>query len=850
MENNKDNEKKGLETKNETIIEKENKEVEEEKEKEFEESEYNQSIYNENDDIIDNKKTQNVHLENNEDDNVENQCEVYIHEHSIEEYDNKDDITGEEKRDSLKKSPLQSEDINSNDSVYKREENMSAEKKKDEENDDKNIKNNKRKMSEEMITMKSTKKLKNGESNKNDDEISYDYFDKNIDLEIYMNKIKNNFNLYLEECEYQLKDLKNCYIENDKLIKEIVNENNSTMIGNNENIDDEFETDKIKNGTKKTTKTKENGEHVEDMEEIRKKNELKIEKKRTILNNIMNIRLIYRTVEIYLFSMRQFIYLLKEKNNFISHILDEQIIIKNNYEQVIENLLEFEADNYEDIKHIVENKILSINDMLLKNNEYDEKLKEYMSYLCTLQCLQEEISQRIDAKTDLRLLMIKKKEISDKFTKQNQRKDTSFNKLSLFKNSIQCIVDKYNSFDKELTHYLSSFYYKIMNHQIDLSINNMSILNNKMQFNFFFHFKEQSNINDVFQFMKYDVITKDRNNDQNFSNRNDVHNEYISIKFYTKDNFDVSILPDVSYLNHFNIQIDISYLCKMDCLVAKANSIDYLRLYNNDCRLLSDIYSNEDHLLLFSNNANDFLNFKYGFPYFWINALVEKPYSLSEKNELPKKEEGSTKKAENKNMDRKSLSEIYNWHLNRTLDISVVFSKVFTRVLFRIWDIWQIRHYRNYPNVFPPFTCEKHMDTLKKIQSVSLQQISTFNIITEESYLKEEKEINNECSKDNIYACCHIELSTPYLVKAYINVPCNGKEPYFSVFLTKKKYSRRLKKLQDYLNTAVVNKHSKVDDTQRQIILTLQLAKLREGAYKYYKSFSKNSSSIFDEEIN
>lgn len=166
---------------------------------------------------------------------------------------------------------------------------MSAEKKKDEENDDKNIKNNKRKMSEEMITMKSTKKLKNGESNKNDDEISYDYFDKNIDLEIYMNKIKNNFNLYLEECEYQLKDLKNCYIENDKLIKEIVNENNSTMIGNNENIDDEFETDKIKNGTKKTTKTKENGEHVEDMEEIRKKNELKIEKKRTILNNIMNI---------------------------------------------------------------------------------------------------------------------------------------------------------------------------------------------------------------------------------------------------------------------------------------------------------------------------------------------------------------------------------------------------------------------------------------------------------------------------------------------------------------------------------------------------------------------------------
>ncbi|ETW46056.1 hypothetical protein PFMALIP_05880 [Plasmodium falciparum MaliPS096_E11] len=59
-----------------------------------------------------------------------------------------------------------------------------------------------------------------------------------------------------------------------------------------------------------------------------------------------------------------------------------------------------------------------------------------------------------------------------------------------------------------------------------------------------------------------------------------------------------------------------------------------------------------------------------------------------------------------------------------------------------------------------------------------------------------------------------------------------------------------LQKLQDYLNTAVVNKHSKVDDTQRQIILTLQLAKLREGAYKYYKSFSKNSSSIFDEEIN
>ncbi|SOV23301.1 conserved Plasmodium protein, unknown function [Plasmodium sp. DRC-Itaito] len=843
MENNKDNEKKSLETKNETMIEKENKKVEEKKENEIEEREYNQSLYNENNHIIDNKNIQNSLLENNEDGNVDNQCEIYSHAHSIEEYDNKDDLVGEEKRDSLKKSPLLSEDINSNDSVYKREENItSPEKKKDEENDDKNIKNNKRKMTEEMITMTSTKKLKNEEDNKSDDEISYDFFDNNNDIEIYMNKIKNNFHLYLEECEYQLKDLKNSYIENDKLIKEIVNENNSTMIGNNENINDESGTDKIKNETNKITKTNENGEHVEDME--------KIQKKRTILNNIMNIRLIYRTIEIYLFSMRQFIYLLKEKNNFISHILDEQIIIKNNYEEIIKNLLEFEAENYEDIKQILENKILSINDMLLKNYEYDEKLKEYMSYLYTLQCLQEEISERVEAKTDLRLLMIKKKEILDKFTKQNQRKVTSFNKLSLFKNSIQCIVDKYNSFDKELTHYLSSFYYKIMNHQIDLSINNMSILNNKMQFNFLFHFKEQNNINDVFQFMKYDVITKDRNNDQNFSNSKDVHNEYISITFYTKDNFDVSILPDVSYLNHFNIQIDISYLYKMDCLVAKANSIDYLRLYNNDCRLLSDIYSNEDHLLLFSNNANDFLNFKYGFPYFWINALVEKPYSISEKSEFPKKEEGSTKKAEYKNMDSKSLSEIYNWHLNRTLDISVIFSKLFTRVLFRIWDIWQIRHYRNYPNVFPPFTCEKHMDALKKIQSVSLQQISTFNIISEESYLKEEKEINNECSKDNIYACCHIELSTPYLVKAYINVPCNGKEPYFSVFLTKKKYSRRLKKLQDYLNTAVVNKHSKVDDTQRQIILTLQLAKLREGAYKYYKSFSKNSSNIFDEEIN
>ncbi|EAA22790.1 hypothetical protein [Plasmodium yoelii yoelii] len=70
--------------------------------------------------------------------------------------------------------------------------------------------------------------------------------------------------------------------------------------------------------------------------------------------------------------------------------------------------------------------------------------------------------------------------------------------------------------------------------------------------------------------------------------------------------------------------------------------------------------------------------------------------------------------------------------------------------------------------------------------------------------------------KDNIYAYCFIELCDSYTIKSYICVPFNGKEPNFSVFLTKKNNSKRL----------------------------------NEGAHKYHKSFSKNSTSTFDEEVN
>ncbi|GAB66499.1 hypothetical protein PCYB_092840 [Plasmodium cynomolgi strain B] len=257
--------------------------------------------------------------------------------------------------------------------------------------------------------------------------------------------------------------------------------------------------------------------------------------------------------------------------------------------------------------------------------------------------------------------------------------------------------------------------------------------------------------------MKYDVITQTRKNAKNFETppQEDVHEESVTINMNTKDNFDISILPDLTYLKYLQIQIEIFYLHKRDCLVAKTTPVQFLGL-NEGRSLLSDIYSNEDHFVLFSEG-----------PYLG--------YGTSGK-------------------------------LTTT--------------------------------------------TLKKIQSNSLQQVSYFDIITEEAYLKEEKENKEERSNDNFYACCFIQLYEPYVIKSYISIPFNGKEPYFSVFLTKKKTQKRLKKLQDYLNTTVVNKHSKVEDTQRQIILTLQLAKLREGAHKYYKSFSKSSTPIFDEEIN
>ncbi|CRH00092.1 conserved Plasmodium protein, unknown function [Plasmodium relictum] len=734
-------------------------------------------------------------------------------------------VSNNEKENNLKESTAQ---ITINNKINKNEINITSVKNKDEKSNN-IIRSNKRKIDDE--TKESISKKLKIESIEHDCELSLpnkinnSIFNSESNIRSYIKKIKNNFHIYWKECECQLKELENCFVENEKLIKEIVCENNNAI--NNKYIGNEME------------------EHMK----------RKIEKKRKILNNIMNIRLNYRIIEMYLFTMRQFSYSLKEINDYVSLILDENKITKSNYEMIIGNLLKFKAKNYEDIKNTIEKKMLSM-DKFSKNKNESIYSRDDFSHLQTLKCLQHEISERVDAKTDLRLLMIKKREYSEKFMKENQRKIISFNKLSSFKQGIKCIIDKYSTLNLELSKYLSTFYYKIFNHQIELSVNNISILNNKKPFNFFFVFKEQSNTNDVFNYMKYDTITKIRKNNGNSPNCKEVHNEYIALNFHTKDNFDISILPDLKYLSYLNVEIEISYLYSSDCLVAKTNSIEFIGLHNGR-KLLSDIYSNQDHFLLFSKDINDFQNFKYGFPFLWLNAMAERSYTLDTEHEICQKDE-SNKKSENNNtienfqndnFDKKKLSDIYNWHLNRTLDISVLFSKIFTRILFRIWDIWQIRHYKYYPNVFPPFSCEKHLEALKKIQSVSLQQISYFDIITEESYLKEENEHTDECSKDNIYACCFIQLYESCLVKAFISIPFNGKEPYFSVFLTKKKYSRRLKKLQDYLNTTVVNKHSRIEDTQRQIILTLQLAKLREGAHKYFKSFSKNSTLTFDEDI-
>ncbi|CRG96272.1 conserved Plasmodium protein, unknown function [Plasmodium gallinaceum] len=733
--------------------------------------------------------------------------------------------SNEKKNVTLKEYNVQVE-VNNN-KIDKNEINISLVNNKDEKYEN-TIRNNKRKINDETkeLTPKKLKieNIENGCELSLPAKINSSIFYSENNIQSYMRKIKNNFKLYWKECDYHLKELQKNFMENEKLIKDIICENSNVI--NNKYIDNEME----------------------------EKMKTKIERKRKILSNIMNIRLIYRIIEMYLFTMRQFSYLLKEINDYICLILDEHKIMKNNYEMVIGNLLKFEAKNYEDVKYTIEKKILRMQEFFKNKNESIYSRDEF-SYLYTLKCLQHEISERVDAKTDLRLLMIKKREYSEKFMKENQRKIISFDKLSSFKKSIKCIIDKYSSLDIELSKYLSTFYYKIFNHQIELNINNVSILNNKKPFNFLFPFKDQSNNNDVFNYMNYDAITKIRKNNGNSHNCKEIHSEYIALKFYTKDNFDISILPDLKYLSYLNVEIEISYLYSSDCLVAKTNSIEFIGLHNGR-KLLSDIYSNQDHFLLFSKDINDFQNFKYGFPFLWLNAMAEKPYVLDIENEISQKDESNkknennnTENFQNNNFDKKKLLDIYNWHLNRTLDISVLFSKIFTRILFRIWDIWQIRHYKYYPNVFPPFTYEKHLEALKKIQSVSLQQISYFDIITEESYLKEETENINGCGKDNIYACCFIQLYESCLVKAFISIPFNGKEPYFSVFLTKKKYSRRLKKLQDYLNTTVVNKHSKVEDTQRQIILTLQLAKLREGAHKYFKSFSKNSTMTFDEDI-
>ncbi|CAD2091595.1 conserved Plasmodium protein, unknown function [Plasmodium vinckei brucechwatti] len=670
--------------------------------------------------------------------------------------------------------------------------------------------------------------------------------DNKNNLKLYIKKIRNHFNSYWKECEYQLKILKTYYIENENLIKEIVDENNNmiTSITNNEDL-------KIDDKTH---------------------DEIKMEKKRKILNNIMNIKMTYRFIEMYLFSMRQFCNLLKENNNFISLILDEEAVEKSNYEQIIGNLLNFQTTNYEDLKEFFLKKKLSyINDFLKDPKNKNKSLsKQKVSYLYTLKCIEEEISERVKAKEELKGLITTSKEYTNEFNKQNKRKVASSNKLSLFKEDIKCLLDKYNFLDKGGSEYLLTIYSKLINAQNELNTNDIPISNNKNILNFMFDFKEPKNYNEIFTYVKYNVVQNlrkmpDDANENTLAKKDLVHMKYITINFHAKDNFDVSILPDSTYLDYFNVQINIFHLYDADCLVAKTDPIEFIGLMNGH-KYLSDIYNDHDHLILFSNNINDFHNFKYGFPFFWVNALGERKLSnINTSNEktkntgLEKKGESSSSSNKNTNNHEKSkndknnkskLSEIYNWHLDRSLDLSVLFSKLFTRILFRMWDIWQLNHYKSHPNTFPSFSVERHLEALKKIQSVSLQQISSFEIITEESYLKNEKENKNMCGKDNIYAYCFIELCDSYTIKSYICVPFNGKEPNFSVFLTKKNNSKRLNKLQDYLNTTVVNKHSKIEDTQRQIIFTLQLAKLREGAHKYHKSFSKNSTSTFDEEVN
>ncbi|ANQ08464.1 Uncharacterized protein PCOAH_00025400 [Plasmodium coatneyi] len=687
--------------------------------------------------------------------------------------------------------------------------------------------------------------------------------DKNF-VKCYMKKIRSNFFSYWNECEYQLKELQKRYLENEKLIKEIVQENNLLM-NDVDNVADNLTEAVAGEGANNDQKNaKEDAPIVEhSTENYTPLERTKMEKKRQILNNILNIKMIYRMIEMYLFTMRQFSYLLKENNNFISLIVDEENVEKNNYERIIRNFLNFEAKNYENIKRFtLKNKMLSMNNFFKNTQKGNNYSKDEMSHFYTLKCLEEEISDRTKAKENLRLLMIKKKECKEEYEKHDQRKATSLNKLSLFTSSIKSFIDKYYTVNFPQTKYLSSVYFKMMHGQMEMNSSNVSLLNNRRPFNFLFPVKEQGGSNGgnnsgdyshVYTYMKYDVITQTRKNAKNAEPppQEDVHEESVTINMNTKDNFDISILPDLTYLKYLQIQIEIFYLLKYDCLVAKTTPVQFLGL-NGGRSLLSDIYSNEDHFLFFSEGVDSFYNFKYGFPFFWLNAMGGKPCESGAEGYMPEgSSSGNTarERPANDQLDKNKLSEIYQWHLGRTLDVSVFFSKIFTRALFRIWDVWQINHYKHYPNVFPPFSHEKHLEALKKIQSNSLQQVSYFDIITEEAYLKEEKENTEERSNDNLYACCCIQLYEPYVIKSYISVPFNGKEPYFSVFLTKKKTQKRLKKLQDYLNTTLVNKHSKVEDTQRQIILTLQLAKLREGAHKYYKSFSKSSTPIFDEEI-
>ncbi|CAG9476876.1 unnamed protein product [Plasmodium vivax] len=721
--------------------------------------------------------------------------------------------------------------------------------------------------------------------------------DKNF-VQSYVKKIKSNFFSYWNECEYQLKELRKRYLENEKLIKEIVQENNLLMSNVDDAADNLTETVAGEEGEsgQQTEKNPPSVEHsTENYSPVEK---TKMEKKRQILNNILNIKMIYRMIEMYLFTMRQFSFLLKENNNFISLIVDEENVEKKNYERIIGNFLNFEAKNYEKIKKsALKNKMPSVNNFFKNSPQGNNYPKDEMTHFYTLKCLEEEISDRTKAKENLRLLMMKKKECTEEYQKHDQRKATSFNKLSLFTSSIKSFIDKYYTLDFPQTKYLSSVYFKMMHGQMEMNSSNVSLLNNKRPFNFLFSVKEQGGgnsvsnsggnsggalhdgYNHVYTYMKYDVITQTRKNPKNSepSPQEDIHDESVTINMYTKDNFDISILPDLTYLKYLQIQIEIFYLLKRDCLVAKTTPVQFLGL-NGGRSLLSDIYSNEDHFVFFSEGVDSFYNFKYGFPFFWLNAMGGKPCGSSSGSGSGSGSGGGSgsgnnggsaangangangqngviggsaprERPANEQLDKNKLSEIYQWHLGRTLDVSVFFSKIFTRALFRIWDVWQVNHYKYYPNVFPPFSHEKHLEALKKIQSSSLQQVSYFDIITEEAYLKEEKENTEERSNDNLYACCFIQLYEPYVIKSYISVPFNGKEPYFSVFLTKKKTQKRLKKLQDYLNTTVVNKHSKVEDTQRQIILTLQLAKLREGAHKYYKSFSKSSTPIFDEEI-